>query len=65
MDGKILMENLMSVKLDESWLKSQLSSQGIKNVEQVFYAGLDTAGNLYVSVRQPDSPEYPGQYGIE
>lgn len=65
MDGKVLEENLKSIKLDESWLSTQLSNKGIYNVEQVFYAGLDSAGNLYVSVKQPFDHEYPGQYGIE
>lgn len=65
MDGKVLEENLKSVKLDKSWLNTQLSNQGISNVEQVFYAGLDSAGNLYVSVKQPDASEYHGEYGIE
>lgn len=64
-DGKVITENLKSVKLDENWIKTQLSNQGIPSVEQVFYAGLDTAGALYVSVKQPDTPEYHGQYGIE
>jgi uncharacterized membrane protein YcaP (DUF421 family) len=65
MDGKVLAENLMSVKLDETWLKNQLSAQGITDVEQVFYAGLDSSGNLYVSVRHHDTKEYPGQYGFD
>lgn len=65
MDGKVLVENLKSVKLDEKWLNTQLSIQGISNVRQVFYAGLDSSGNLYVSVKQPDTQEYHGQYGID
>jgi uncharacterized membrane protein YcaP (DUF421 family) len=63
MDGRILTENLKSVKLDENWLNIQLSTQGISKVEQVFYAGLDSAGSLYVSVKQPDTEEQHGQYG--
>lgn len=65
MDGKVLTENLKSVKLDENWLNTQLANQGISNIEKVFYAGLDSAGALYVSVKQPDTPEYHGQYGID
>lgn len=64
-DGKVLVENLKSVKLDEKWLYAQLSNQGIFNIEQVFYAGLDSSGNLYVSVSQTDTQEYHGQYGID
>ncbi len=65
MDGKMLTENLKSVNLDEDWLNSQLSTQGITDIEQVFYAGLDSTGNLYVSAKQPDTKEKHGQYGIE
>ena len=65
MDGKILSENLKSVKLDETWLNTQLTNQGVSNVEQVFYAGFDSVGTLYVSVRQPSTEEYHGQYVIE
>ncbi|KNY25637.1 YetF domain-containing protein [Pseudobacteroides cellulosolvens] len=64
-DGKVLTENLKSVKLDGNWLDTQLSNQGISSVDQVFYAGLDSSGNIYVSVKQPDTEEYHGQYGIE
>lgn len=65
MDGKVLTENLKSVKLDENWLNTQLSNQGVSNVDQVLYAGLDSSGNLYVSVKQRNSQEYHGQYGID
>jgi len=65
MDGKVLTENLKSVKLDENWLNTQLSNQGVTTAEKVFYAGLDSSGTLYVSVKQPDTPEYHGQHGIE
>lgn len=43
----------------------QLSVQGVSNAEQVFYAGLDSSGNLFVSVKQLDTKERHGQYGID
>lgn len=64
-DGKILNENLDSVHLDEKWLITQISNQGISHVSKVFYAGLDSSGTLYVSVKQPNKDERPGQHGIE
>ena len=64
-DGNILEENLKSINLDENWLRTQLSNQGISSEKQVFYAGLDSAGNLYTSLKHPDTPEYHGQYGRE
>ena len=65
MDGNILEENLMSMNLDKNWLDTQLSNQGIASARQVFYAGLDSSGSLYVSVRQPNKKELPGQHGME
>lgn len=63
-DGNIMYENLADIKLDEEWLKGQLEKKDIKNVDEVFYAGLDTLGNLYVSTRS-DEGEKHGEYGIE
>ncbi|MFZ5354647.1 MAG: YetF domain-containing protein [Bacillota bacterium] len=51
MDGKVLTENLEGVNLDREWLLQKLRAQNYYSVEDVFYAGLDTAGNLYVSSR--------------
>jgi len=64
-DGKVLEENLKSIKLDEKWLKTGLFNQGISDIKQVFYAGLDSGGNLYISLKQPNTEEYHGQYGID
>lgn len=64
MDGSIMYENLKSANLNEQWLISQLNSQGIAKVQDVFYAGLDATGNLYVAKRNK-SPETHGKYGIE
>lgn len=64
-DGKVLKENLTSVNLNEQWLFTQLKNQGIYSAVNVFYAGLDSSGALYVSVKQLDDQERHGQYGIE
>lgn len=64
-DGKVLDENLKDAHLDEQWLMTQLNQQKINSVEDVFYAGLDTAGNLYVSLKQKREKEKHGQYGID
>lgn len=63
-DGKVLKNNLSFINLDEQWLTDQINSYGIQDIKDVFYAGLDTSGNLYVS-RKQDSKEEPGKYGIE
>lgn len=48
----IFHENLQSINLDENWLIEHLHKQGINEVGNVFYAGLDTAGNLYLSLKR-------------
>ncbi|MCR3923032.1 MAG: hypothetical protein NUK65_11045 [Firmicutes bacterium] len=60
-DGKILANNLHYINLSEQW---QIKGYGIENFSDVFYAGLDTAGKLYISKRQ-HVHEYAGEHGIE
>lgn len=63
-DGKLLLYNLINASQDKQWLITQLKSQGVTSIKEVFYAGLDTSGNLYVSVKNY-TIEKPGKYGIE
>jgi uncharacterized membrane protein YcaP (DUF421 family) len=49
-DGRLLTKNLKTSGYDEQWLNTQLSLQNMQ-VRGVFYAGLDTSGNLYVCPR--------------
>lgn len=51
MDGKVMKKNLEDANLDMDWLMKKLRTQNYYNVEDVFYAGLDTSGNLYISSR--------------
>lgn len=48
-DGKIMYNNLKSVNHDEQWLREQLKNYNIYDVSEVFYAGLNSQANLYVS----------------
>jgi len=64
-DGEIMKENLQDIHLDEGWLHSKIKSQGIEDIRDVFYAGLDTSGNLYISIKNQKNVEKHGQYGIE
>ena len=50
-DGKIIYDNLKCTNHDEQWIKKQLKSHNINDVKDVFYAGMDTSGNLYISTR--------------
>jgi uncharacterized membrane protein YcaP (DUF421 family) len=48
-DGNIMHQNLRSANLDENWLRKELENNGIKDHKKVFFAALDTSGNLYIS----------------
>lgn len=37
-DGKVLWDELKELNFDESWLKTQLSAQGISDYKDVFLA---------------------------
>lgn len=50
-DGKIMYDNLKCTNYDEQWVKRQLKSHNINNVQDVFYAGVDTSGNFYFSIK--------------
>lgn len=63
-DGKIMRNNLSYINLDEKWLIDQIKKYGAQDLNEVFYAGIDTSGNLYVSKKQ-STDEAPGKYGIE
>lgn len=48
-DGEIMYSNLQNTNHDEKWIKNELKVHKIANVEDVFYAGLNAQGNLYIS----------------
>jgi uncharacterized membrane protein YcaP (DUF421 family) len=50
-DGKIMNDNLKRANHDDNWLRNQLKKQQIIDVNQVFYAGLSSEGNLYISMK--------------
>lgn len=47
-DGKVLVDNLSKLGLDESWLKQQLKQTGIGSVQEVFYAEVQKDGSLFI-----------------
>jgi uncharacterized membrane protein YcaP (DUF421 family) len=53
-DGVVIQQNLKQNDLDEDWLLEELQKQGIQSLKEVFYASLDTDGNLYVDNRRDD-----------
>jgi len=48
-DGELIPQNLKQVGLDRAWLMERLSQQGIGSIKDVFYASLNTQGELFVS----------------
>lgn len=50
-DGEVINKNLLSEEKNIEWLKNKLCIQDIKNIKDVFYAGLDSDGEVYVSLK--------------
>ncbi|MCX7923181.1 MAG: DUF421 domain-containing protein [Clostridia bacterium] len=50
-DGDINYKNLEKVKLDENWLRQELSKFNVSNLKDVFFASLDSDGNLYYQLK--------------
>ncbi|MFT8352054.1 DUF421 domain-containing protein [Clostridium saccharoperbutylacetonicum] len=50
-DGIVIDENLKNIGLDKEWLKLELNKQNIKEISEVFYAGVDNTQKLYISKR--------------
>lgn len=63
-DGNILYENLEHTNLTEKWLFNELKRKGFTDAKEVFFAALDSSGQLYVS-KGIEGQEQHGQYGIE
>jgi uncharacterized membrane protein YcaP (DUF421 family) len=53
-DGKIMHDNLKSTNHDRQWLMDQLKTYNIYDVKDVFYAGLNSTGILYISKKQSE-----------
>jgi len=51
-DGAIDYRALSAARLDVSWLKEQLRARGIHDPREVFYACLDSQGNLFVQEKE-------------
>ena len=63
-DGLVLRENMAQAGRDENWLRAELANKGIGGPEEVFFAALDSAGSLYISLGNA-GPEEQGKYRIE
>lgn len=50
-DGFIQPQNLKKIGRNQEWLKQEISKNGILNLKDVYYAQVDAAGTLYVTVK--------------
>lgn len=50
-DGKLRYAELKKRNLDERWVLDQLAKQNVREIRDVFYAGIQPSGGFYVSVR--------------
>lgn len=50
-DGKLLYKNMQVNNLSSEWLTTQLQLQGYKTIDEVFFASLDSGGNLFINPR--------------
>lgn len=56
-DGEIFEQNLKQSNLSFNWLYQELRKKNILNVEDVFYAALNTDGTLYIDLKE-DKMDY-------
>ncbi len=47
-DGKLLPKNLLEVGKSRDWLKNELSRAHIKEIDEVFYAEIQSDGSLFI-----------------
>ncbi|OUN01397.1 MAG: hypothetical protein BAA04_06090 [Firmicutes bacterium ZCTH02-B6] len=59
-DGVINDEALAAAGLDRAWLNEELRRRGIGRAREVFYAQLNTAGELFVQLRKARGRDLPG-----
>lgn len=64
-DGKIIEKNLQIVGIDKKWLQSELKKKGASNIEEVFYAGVDSNKKLTISKKYPDDSNAENKFAIE
>ena len=50
-DGKLRYAELKKRNPDEKWVIDQLAKQNVREIRDVFYAGIQPSGGFYVSVR--------------
>ena len=54
-DGHVIQSNLRLVGRDMNWLKKRLAALGIKDTEQVFLMTVNSAGQVYYTIKEPEA----------
>lgn len=55
-EGVVLTQALRSLNLSRSWLMAQLNRAGVKEIQDISLAQLDTMGNLYIDLMGDETP---------
>ncbi|WP_244856963.1 DUF421 domain-containing protein [Oceanobacillus sp. J11TS1] len=50
MDGEIMEKSLDNLGCSEEWLKGEIKKQGVRAIEDVFLAQIDSLGTMYVDL---------------
>lgn len=50
-DGEVVDDNLRKTGLDREWLQNELAKFGMYRIQDVFFASLDTQGNLFYQTK--------------
>ncbi len=58
-EGNIYSDVLKAVNLSEAWLIQQLSSQGVNNLNNVFFASINSNHELHVSLKNENHTTIP------
>jgi uncharacterized membrane protein YcaP (DUF421 family) len=51
LDGKVYVDTLKKLNLNDSWLKQQLMDINVRTVEEVFFASINERKELHISLR--------------
>lgn len=54
-DGHVIESNLRLVGRDMNWLKQRLAALGIKDTKQVFLMTVNSAGQVYYTIKEPEA----------
>ena len=54
-DGHVIQSNLRLVGRDMNWLKKRLAALGVKDAESVFLMTVNSAGQVYYTIKEPEA----------